>query len=374
MKDLFSQYVLNRRYKWRITQKWLPALWSLLAVSKSPTKFTKRYLLPPLDRLATTTTTTDSAVAVAASLDYTAPIITTYTNDPKSAQRWVDDHLMIASRSTTTSTSLVQVVGFDLESAPNLPWRKDTLYIGPATIQLAVHDAALVIHIAQDDYDDNDGGGPLLYDMLTFAHSILDDDSLLLAGVGMDQDLVELYRWEGNQDGKLVPERPLRIDLGGIGATTGNAVGLRRLAASVLNVDIPKSRQLARSPWASAPLSNKEIAYAARDAWTAVAVLHRLNELDPERFAPDVLCEAIRNLDEETERAGKVVSIADMSEQMALRKKLRDEWKFLLEQKKVGELSEAGLEEMEVLEKRIRDLAPIKPLVFEVETSLGISL
>ncbi|KAG7365392.1 3'-5' exonuclease [Nitzschia inconspicua] len=332
---------------------------SLLAASSTHTynKFTELIFLPSLASLGRID---------GGKYDYSVPIMVTYTNDPSSAHEWKNKHLK--SFNTTTDEPKIQFVGFDLESAPDLPWRKDVRYVGPATIQLAVVDAALIIQIAQDDC-----GGPL-EEMLPFVHSILDDNSILLAGVGMNQDMVELYRWIGNKDGSLVPDRPLRVDLGGIGSTNGESVGLRRLAAGVLRVDTPKSKKLARSPWATVPLSIKSIAYAARDAWTSAAVLHRLHSLDPERFSPNALRDVVRKEEEFLQSIGKPLSIADLSAQMILRKQYRDEWTELKEKKKERRLSEEEIQHMKRLKELVHNLGPPKPVTFEVKelSLLGI--
>jgi ribonuclease D len=351
----------NRSGTLRTARIWAHALLSLLVASKPP-KFTRRYWIPSLTSLGKTD-----------DHDYSVPIIVTYTNDPEIARKWADKYLLPlpepSSASTASASNEIQVVGFDLESAPNLPWRKDIRYTGPATVQLSVNDAALVLQIAQDECD-----GPL-HDTLPFVNSVLSHDSLLLAGVGMDQDMVELYRWVGNDDGKLMSDRPLRIDIGGVGSvTTGDSVGLRRLAASIIKVDVPKSRNLARSPWASAPLSEKEIAYAARDAWTSAAVLHRLNSLDPQRFSPLVLRNVVLNEEVRLQGEGKPIGIADLSRQMALRKQCKKEWAMLKEQLKEGALQESESDRMKELEGQIRDLAPNQPIRFEIEERLGITL
>lgn len=340
-------------------------------------RFTRTSWSPPL--LASIGQPNGSSSNIDQPHDYGKPITLTYTNDPTSAWKWADDHLGF---SPSKEPSTIQVVGFDMESAPNLPWRKDQKYFGPGTIQLAVQDSALVLQIAQET--DVDNGGCPLYDMFPFVNAILEHPSLLLAGVGMDQDLIELHRWsrsiatkDRRQGQFLTLDKPLRLDIGGVGVNpaspTGTTAGLKRLAASILQVNLPKSSKLAHSPWAKAPLPQKCVVYAARDAWASAAVLHRLCCLDPDRFSTAILKDYVRAHQSSMQAAGKAVTIPELSHQAASRRKCKQQWKELKEKGKESCTDDEN-ERFESLQETIKLLAPPQPIPFEIKESLGIKV
>lgn len=354
--------------------------------------FTYQRTLPPLDKIPV-----DSAAAAAAASDgstgpsapatthdYSQSIPVLYTNDLDSASQWVDQHL-----DSTTPT----VLGWDMESSPYLPWlekkyTRDT-YFGPATIQLSTVSNSMVFQIAQDKF------GPIHDNTLpSFINDILEDSSIIKTGVGIDEDMIELFRWyldneKGNDDGNdgsvVVPTwgaTPTstslrRFDMGGIGAPppeerSGRTVGLARLVAGVLGVTIPKSNALARSHWSKAPLTNREVAYAARDAWAAAAILHRLDGLDIDRFSPESL---IARLDQEELR-----SIEHISDRSAQRKTMRTEWKELRDRtdKNTGVEKVPWTEEQrarhDFLAAEMKDLAPTPPTWYDITESLGLKI
>ena len=113
-----------------------------------------------------------------------------------------------------------------------------------------------------------------------------------------------------------------RFDIAGIGGPP--TFGLSRLVAGILGVTIPKSNNLARSHWSLAPLSKRRVAYAARDAWAAAAILHKLSAMDEannNRFLPLAL---IRDLDEQ-----HLLSIEEVSIRAAKRKIVKRQLKGL---------------------------------------------
>ena len=357
--------------------------------------------------------------------DYCQSIPVLYTNEPTAARRWIDEHLVgvrassavmsesdgVSDATTTdadgvsdTESTAPRIVGFDMESSPNLPWRKPKNgkkgYYGPATIQIGTVDAALVIQVAQCgagkkkyEYE----AGPI-YEMIHVVIDILSHPNLIIAGVGIDQDLIELYRWccehkcsyetDGRpnhfqnlakifessyqtsitaNDGDRASRPPLslkRIEIGGIGGSgAGATVGLGRLVANILKVDLPKSKKMARSPWAEAPLRNAEIAYASRDAWAAAAVLHRLSYLDTEQFGPSAILDKIH--------AENFPPIPELSERAYRRREVKLEWKALKETTKGQVWSTAERDRMEELEEAMKVYAPPRPTRFHVE-KLGL--
>jgi hypothetical protein len=401
----------------------------LATVNKNIKRFTYETWIPPLERLSTLPATDDGDAAdgansaeavldnddrIADNFDYCRPIPVMYTNDPKAARRWIHEHLSTnispsdgeasdgnpeSPPPPSSSSSLLQpkIVGWDMESAPNLPWRKPKhgkrRYYGPATIQIGVVDAALVLQIAQSGAgDDKYEAGPI-YDVLPVVLGVLADANLIKAGVGIDQDLIELYRWcfeyrdsyavdDGNNknnnpfqdladafepstrhyniDGEPAKPKLFRIELGGIGATSaGDNVGLGRLVSNILKIDLPKSKKLARSPWADAPLSDIEIAYASRDAWAAAAVFHRLSTLDERQFGPSAIIDKII--------VENLPSISELSERAYQRRNAKLEWKGLKEDTRGDMWSPDTYDRIEELEEAMRRLAPPRPTRFDLE-------
>ena len=304
-----------------------PALLSVLsaasaaAVSSSslhhrPQLFSTDHVLPPLQKIVPH----DGELKdLPNSYDYSQPIPCLYTNEVGAITSWIQQHLL-----TTTASPVV--VGWDMESAPSVPWRDDE-YVGPATLQLSTVTQTVVIQLAQNGY------GPVLFESSSntsktntksttnrqqqqqqqqqyqilppIIEEVLSNPNIILTGVGIHDDIIELYRWvmeqeqqlrrrlhndTTNEDVKTPPSSTQRIpswaaaaggtggrcsffDLGRIGALSSqhyNTVSLKRLVAGIVGLELVKSRQLARSPWGRVPLHLDELGYAARDACTCV--------------------------------------------------------------------------------------------------------
>eukprot|EP00536_Pseudo-nitzschia_multiseries_P010051 jgi/Psemu1/288865/fgenesh1_pg.295_\ len=312
---------------------------------------------------------------------YTRPINVVYTNDEDVAFRWVQSNLL---RSDAANNS-PRVLGLDVESTPRLPWREDgyrsDTYFGPATIQLSTVSEALVLQIAQD------GHGPIYEQtgLPDFVHDVLRDDTIIKTGLAIDDDMVELYRWcrdLGASDDRLswaLSGSLRRFDMGGIGSSKpGSTVGLARLVAGVLGVALPKSKKLARSHWSGVPLGIPEVDYAARDAWAAAAVLDHLGGLDADRFSPGALCARLDELLSPSLSSSPLLrSIEDVSDRAVLRRAAKQEWKSLRPRydengEEVVERTESDRERYKVVTKELRDLAPMPPIPYEIEESLGL--
>jgi len=121
-----------------------------------------------------------------------------------------------------------------------------------------------------------------------------------------------------------------RFDMGKISTTStaltkGNQISLGKLVQNILGVKILKSNKLARSPWGRAPLEKEEVTYAARDAWAAAAIMHKLNILNENQFSPKSIIKTL-NLYNNIQ-----CNINDISTNQAKRKNLKNEWKELKE-------------------------------------------
>jgi len=99
-----------------------------------------------------------------------------YTTDLDTIETWITDH--------ASSTS---ILGIDTESIPRAPWlaygrEPPNEKEGPATLQLSTLDSCLLVHLAHAPRSI-----PALQDLLQ-------NSSILKAGVGIDDDALELYR------------------------------------------------------------------------------------------------------------------------------------------------------------------------------------
>lgn len=148
--------------------------------------------------------------------------------------------------------------------------------MGPATVQLSTVESSLVVQFAKPNGKPCRACTPLI-------EGVLRDASIVKTGCNIDDDLLELRHC-------LIPnlEATNRLDLCGLGASP-QVPGLKRLTCGVLGLDLPKRKKLSASDWSQVPLSEKQIVYAARDAWAAAAIVDRLSSVDDTRFGPRAL-------------------------------------------------------------------------------------
>jgi hypothetical protein len=209
----------------------------------------------------------------------------TYTNDPQTIKDWIDTHI-IASPSDRNDeegeASTIQVVGFDVESVPRASWIEAGAQhdAGPATIQISVLDAALVIQLTHRR-------GRYLTSLLKpLVKPLLHNPRAMLTGAGIDEDIMELYEFAPH----IFSDVTGRFDLGGVDAPGVNhRVGLKNLVEGLLKRQFEKRRSISVSDWSQVPLSWDQILYSARDAWAGCAVATALAEKDPHQFAFDKL-------------------------------------------------------------------------------------
>jgi hypothetical protein len=168
------------------------------------------------------------------------------------------------------------------QSVPVTPWMKDKVnFVGPAVVQLATLDACLVVHLASANGRPSGSCGPPL-------EAVLRDETIVKAGVSLDQDMLELrQKWTRM-------EARSRLDLGGVGASGSQRLGLKQLTSSILGVDLPKTRRLTMSNWSQVPLTSAQLAYSAWDAWAGAAIVAELAARDPDTFGTEALVDLLR--------------------------------------------------------------------------------
>eukprot|EP00961_Rhodomonas_salina_P061749 829063-Rhodomonas_salina.1 len=191
-------------------------------------------------------------------------LMITYTNDAEVARSWIDSVCYSCNRDHANPCSTI-VLGFDTESKPQFVSRKPgALPHGPAVLQLSTCSQCLVVHLPPFTKSKKKELHPLVAALAP----ILSDASVIKAGVGLDDDALDL--WSASR-GTL--EVRGRFDLGGVGAEPPRTRGLANLTEAFLNVDLKKNKRITMSDWsARPPLSANQVDYAAKDAWAGAAV------------------------------------------------------------------------------------------------------
>lgn len=145
-------------------------------------------------------------------------------------------------------------------------------------MQLATTTSCLVVHLTSRKGRPSRACAPIL-------EAVLADESIVKAGAGIDQDMLELWECWGRLEARS------RLELGGIGSSTktGNSIGLQRLTSSIVGVDLRKTKKRALTDWSQVPLTQDQLAYSARDAWAGAAVVAELSRVDPGTFGTAAL-------------------------------------------------------------------------------------
>jgi hypothetical protein len=207
------------------------------------------------------------------------PLTITYTTEGAAVSAWLGRHAADGG-----------VLGFDTESVPTVR-RTSRRFQGPATLQLASADGAcLVVHLAHvkrkncfvsttsggvQDAPESAGTGNR-FQGLDDLDEVLQDTRVLKAGVGINLDAIDLWR-----EHRLAVAA--RFDIGGIGVPRGgNRVqSLQKLAEMVSGFTLHKSKTLAMSDWSAVPLTQRQLEYAAADAFAAASVVDTLARSPP---------------------------------------------------------------------------------------------
>lgn len=275
--------------------------------------FTKRKTLPPLESLNDNEGENIKSIA--------GPFPLVYTNDPATVTQWIDKYVTRKS---------INYVGFDTESVPDAPWMVERGKVpGPATVQLSTMESSLVVHLS---HCRNNLVPPALVELLY-------SRDVVKVGVGIDDDMLELYR-------RLNFVGRCRFDLAGIHiASSKQMTGLKRLVLNILGVKMSKSKKLARSDWSLLPLSNKQLAYCARDAWAGAALMDVLMQRRPDIFAIDEVMSLVNSQERDLE---------DIDQRARSRKKAKIALKKLLYECKLRGMEFKGRTEVDDKEAQRR--------------------
>ena len=159
------------------------------------------------------------------------------------------------------------VLGFDTESRPS--FRKGESF-PPSLIQLASSQAVYLFQLGRI------GGFEGLVPLLEAGH-------ILKAGVALHDDIRRLWQIHPFEPGGFVEISDLTRELG------VEKTGLRSLAGLFLGVRISKGAQL--SNWARPHLTQRQVAYAAADAWFSLQLYQRVKAIADGRASPLALRE-----------------------------------------------------------------------------------
>jgi ribonuclease D len=150
------------------------------------------------------------------------------------------------------------LVGFDTESKPT--FNKGEKSEGPHVLQFSTTEKAFIFqsHVSE-------------------SHStiveLLKSTSLTKIGFGLGGDLTQISDRFGIRPGAIVDlDRSFR-ELG-----YRNAVGAKSAIAMLFNRKMTKSKSVTTSNWAAKELSDRQLIYAANDAYAAIMVFHALRD------------------------------------------------------------------------------------------------
>jgi ribonuclease D len=152
-------------------------------------------------------------------------------------------------------------VGFDTESKPT--FRKGEKSEGPHVLQFATLEKAFIFqsHFVESH--------PVIIDALKSAE-------LTKIGFGLGGDLHQISNRFGIRPASIVDlDRSFR-KLG-----YRNSIGAKSAVAMLFNRKLLKSKSVTTSNWAAMELSERQLLYAANDAYAAIRIFHALRQEKP---------------------------------------------------------------------------------------------
>jgi ribonuclease D len=150
-------------------------------------------------------------------------------------------------------------LGFDTESKPL--FKKGEFNAGPTLIQLATESSAFLFPVRFPS-------------ALDAAKKILTDPNIKKVGFGTNHDKKELAVKLGISIENIQNLSTTLRDI----VEDGKAMGARTAVAMILNLRLTKGAQ--KSNWGRYPLTQRQIQYAANDAYSALCVKNKFAELD----------------------------------------------------------------------------------------------
>lgn len=149
-----------------------------------------------------------------------------------------------------------RAVGFDTESKPT--FQKGQKSEGPHVLQFATTEKAFIF---QSHFT---GSHPAIIELLK-------STALTKIGFGLGGDLDQISNRFGLRPGAIVDLDRSFKQLG-----YRNAVGAKSAVAMLFNRKLSKSKSVTTSNWAARELTERQLLYAANDAYAAIRVYHAL--------------------------------------------------------------------------------------------------
>ncbi len=151
-----------------------------------------------------------------------------------------------------------RTVGFDTESKPT--FLKGQKSEGPHVLQFATTEKAFIF---QSHFTESH---PAIIELLK-------SSELTKIGFGLGGDLDQISNRFGLRPGAIVDlDRSFKL-LG-----YRNAVGAKSAVAMLFNRKLSKSKSITTSNWAARELTERQLLYAANDAYAAIRVYHALQQ------------------------------------------------------------------------------------------------
>lgn len=157
-----------------------------------------------------------------------------------------------------TELRLAKHVGFDTESKPT--FFKGQKSEGPHVLQFSTLNKAYIFLSHVEEVH------PVIIELLKTSH-------LTKIGFGLSGDLHQISNRFG-----LRPESIVDLDRSFKQLGYRNAVGAKSAIAMLFKQKLTKSKSVTTSNWAAKQLSERQIIYAANDAYAAIMVFHALED------------------------------------------------------------------------------------------------
>ncbi len=155
------------------------------------------------------------------------------------------------------------VAGFDTEARPT--FRAGEKSGGPHVVQFALTDKAFIFQLHRRACQE-------------VVASLIESDKVLKVGFGLKND-------HGQIRNRLGVKPNAVLDLDHIFRKRGykGQIGVRAAMGAVLNLSFPKSKSITTSNWAAPELTQRQLRYAANDAFAALKIMEAL-DLTPAEF------------------------------------------------------------------------------------------
>jgi len=149
------------------------------------------------------------------------------------------------------------VTGFDTESKPT--FNRGDVSEGPHVVQFAIQDKAFIFQLNRPE-------------CLPYVVEILQSEAVLKVGFGLQSDHAQIYH-------KLGVKLAAVLDMNHVFRKEGygSSTGVRAAVGLAMLQKFHKSKRVTTSNWAALQLNDKQLIYAANDAYAALEVLNALN-------------------------------------------------------------------------------------------------